>query len=645
MRTFRRVVLMLMALGFAGTAWAAQSAGDFTADGRWPIAQLMARYDTLVQRSAHGSVRGSARGSDWTAEIVYAYPEEPALAIRAWRTRAQGPALWVISGIHGEEPAGPNAIARQLPHLAALARQGVPIVLIPLANPKAYRNNWRYPNTAERDWRQGGYSVGDAEALLRGFDDPGKPRDAASPGPETQALTRFVLQLAKSYPPRVVLDLHEDELSTSGGYIYSQGTNPHDNPVGAEAIRLLRASGIPIRDGGQTRFGETIRHGVISRDDQGGPIRDGSIDELLASEEVLVDGVPMRGPAASTVIVVETPAFAGSRFDLRAGAHGRVVQNVARLWQLGTADAPSPTATALEQDLVRIANSINGVVGVAAWRLDGRGPRVFLNGTQRFPMASTYKVAIAGAILAGVEAGRLGLGQMVTVEPRHLVPSEVIADNFLHPGVSLSVHNLLELMLTHSDNTATDVLMELAGGPAAVTAWVHGQGVDDLRVDRDTNQVIRQFLGVPSTDGETLAQILAAHPELEAATALPNIAFDRDPQDSTTPTAMATLLTRIFSGQALGPAGTAVITDIMARCRTGANRLAGRLPPTDRVAHKTGTIGGSVNDVGVITLPGNAGKVVIAVYLKQSDAAMSSREQVIADIARSVRDFYLYLGY
>ena len=142
-----------------------------------------------------------------------------------------------------------------------------------------------------------------------------------------------------------------------------------------------------------------------------------------------------------------------------------------------------------------------------------------------------------------------------------------------------------------------------------------------------------------------LAQILAAHPELEAATALPKIAFDRDPQDSTTPTAMATLLTRIFSGQALSPAGTAVITDIMAHCRTGVNRLAGRLPPTDRVAHKTGTIGGSVNDVGVITLPGNAGKVVIAVYLKQSDAAMSSREQVIADIARSVRDFYLYLGY
>ena len=297
---------------------------------------------------------------------------------------------------------------------------------------------------------------------------------------------------------------------------------------------------------------------------------------------------------------------------------------------------------AVERDLAAIASTAEGVVGVAAWRLDGRGSKVLMNAGERFPMASTYKIAIAGAILAGVDAGRLQLSQMVTVEPRHLVPSEVIAERFVHPGIALSLHNLLELMLTESDNTATDVLMELAGGPAAVTAWVRSQDVADLRVDRDTNQVIRQFLGLPTApNSESLAQLLAARPELEAASGHPNAAFDRDVRDTATPVAMGTLLTRIFSGKALSAAGTEVITGIMARCRTGANRLKGRLPPTDRVAHKTGTIGGTVNDVGVITLPGAAGQVVIAVFIKQSDVPMAVREQVIADIARSVRDFYL----
>ncbi len=305
------------------------------------------------------------------------------------------------------------------------------------------------------------------------------------------------------------------------------------------------------------------------------------------------------------------------------------------------ADAPVASVVALKRDLATMAEAAKGAVGVAAWRLDGRGPKVLLNASDRYPMASTYKVPVAATILAAVDAGRLHLDQMVTVEPYHLVPSDVIADRLVHPGVALSLHNLLELMLTESDNTATDVLMELAGGPAAVTQWVRSQGVNDLRVDRNTDSVIRQFFGLPAS-GASLAQLLAAHPELEAASARPNPTFDNDLQDTTTPTAMAELLTRIFSGKALSPSSTQVIGDIMERCRTGAARLKGRLPEPVVVAHKTGTIGGTVNDVGLITLPANGGTVVIAVYVKKSEASMAVREQVVADVARSVRDFYVY---
>jgi hypothetical protein len=179
-----------------------------------------------------------------------------------------------------------------------------------------------------------------------------KPRAPAVSGPETAALTQYVLQLAHSYPPRLVLDLHEDELSTTGGYIYSQGTQPEGNPVATEIVRFLQATGIPLRRTGQTRFGETIVDGVISRDDAGNPIRDGSIDELLAATTVLVDGKRTRGPAARTVIVVETPAFAGSQFETRVAAQGAVVQHARELWELSErqpADAATrqiPAATA-----------------------------------------------------------------------------------------------------------------------------------------------------------------------------------------------------------------------------------------------------------------------------------------------------------
>ena len=46
---------------------------------------------------------------------------------------------------------------------------------------------------------------------------------------------------------------------------------------------------------------------------------------------------------------------------------------------------------ALQAELGRIGSQADGVVGIAAWRLDGRGPRVLVNGDQPFPMASTVQ--------------------------------------------------------------------------------------------------------------------------------------------------------------------------------------------------------------------------------------------------------------
>jgi hypothetical protein len=99
---------------------------------------------------------------------------------------------------------------------------------------------------------------------------------------------------------------------------------------------LLQASGIPIRQSGRTRFDEPIVDGVISHDDNGLPIRDGSIDELLAATEVFINGAKTAGPSARTVLVVETPAFAGSQFELRVAAHGAVIQRVRELWRLNS---------------------------------------------------------------------------------------------------------------------------------------------------------------------------------------------------------------------------------------------------------------------------------------------------------------------
>jgi beta-lactamase class A len=308
------------------------------------------------------------------------------------------------------------------------------------------------------------------------------------------------------------------------------------------------------------------------------------------------------------------------------------------------ASAVAHAGEPIEAEIRRLAEPASGTVGVAAWRLDGKGPRLLVNNGERYPMASTFKVAVAGAVLKRVDAGEITLDQMIQVEPAMMVPSDVIADRFIHPGVALSVYNLLELMLTQSDNTATDVMVKTAGGAGAVTAWLRAQGITEQRVDRDTAGLLRDFFALPpgSSFMESFEAAKKAGREFGKTSLLPNAAFDDDPRDSTTPEAMGMLLTRIFSGKALKPETTKILTDIMERCRTGGERLRARLPAGTKVADKTGTIGGSINDVGVITLPDGAGQIVVAVFVKKSAAPVATREKAIAEIARSVRDFYLF---
>jgi beta-lactamase class A len=310
----------------------------------------------------------------------------------------------------------------------------------------------------------------------------------------------------------------------------------------------------------------------------------------------------------------------------------------------------SPTTDAalqrLEREIGRLAKTAGGVVGVSATHLE-TNRRVSLNGAERYPMASTFKVPIAVQLLTRVDKGEIRLDQMVHFQPSDLHPgSGTLSDLFNQPGLSLSVRNLMELMLLISDNSATDVCLRLAGGPEAVTARMRQIGINDLDVSRSTAQLISDWIGispVPSENEWTPALFRtlsnAVKPEARKAAAAK---FDSDPRDTATPEAMMALLERIYRKNLLKPESTELLLDIMRRCRTGEARLKGMLPARTEVAHKTGTIGGSANDVGIITLPDNAGHVAIVVFVKSSEKELPARERTIAEIARSVHDFFLF---
>lgn len=306
-----------------------------------------------------------------------------------------------------------------------------------------------------------------------------------------------------------------------------------------------------------------------------------------------------------------------------------------------------PGLELLATEVARLAEQAQGRVGVAAYHLEtGRG--ITLNGDELFPMASTYKVPIAVQILSMVDRGELGLYDLIEIDQSDVyVTSSAISDLLDDPGLQISVHNLLELMLQISDNIATDVLMAAAGGSQAVTERVHEVGAEGIRVDRPTWALIANWLGAPdvSEDNkispEDYEGVLRA-PRTDASLAANNANFNTDPRDTSTPAAMSMLLQKIWNREILSEESSALLVDIMYRCQTGEARLKGVLPAGTEVAHKTGTIGQTTNDVGIIDLPNGAGHVVAVVYVKESEVEIPEREAVIAQIARAIHDYFVF---
>jgi beta-lactamase class A len=311
------------------------------------------------------------------------------------------------------------------------------------------------------------------------------------------------------------------------------------------------------------------------------------------------------------------------------------------------AQTPDPNLRLLEAEIGRLSAISGGKVGVGIIHIES-GRELFVNGSEPFPMASTFKVPIAVELLTRVQAGTVRLDSMITVKQTDLHPgSGTLTNLFNDPGVQLSVHNLLELMLLISDNSATDMVLKVAGGGTSVNARMAALGVTGISVDRPTILLIADASGMKNVGPESSWSLASFDSLRRLVTPAQRVAarttFYQDLRDTSTPAGMARLLAKIHRGQALGPEKTAQLLDIMLRCETGAARLKGLLPPDVAVRHKTGSLGiGVTNDVGIIDLPGGAGHLVVAIFVKEAMSDVAAQEMTIAQIARAAYDYFAF---
>lgn len=300
----------------------------------------------------------------------------------------------------------------------------------------------------------------------------------------------------------------------------------------------------------------------------------------------------------------------------------------------------------LKRQIEKVINQAEGVVGVAIKHLES-GAELSLNEGEYFPMASVFKVPILVEVLAQVGEGKFTLEDEISIQKSDQHLGSGMLSSLTAPGIKLSVRNLINLMMMISDNSATDILLEKVGA-SNVNNRLRKFGIEKITVNRTCQNLIMDFIGLDyekykglSLDefSEEYRKLGRRRPE-EFREAVKK--FSQDVRDQCAPREMNTLLEKIFKKEILDEQSSTLVLQIMLKCQTGESRIKGHLPPGTEVAHKTGTIAGTVNDCGIIYLPEDTGHVVISVFTKNFMGKTSEVEELIAKIARFVYDYFYF---
>ncbi|MCA1669316.1 MAG: class A beta-lactamase-related serine hydrolase [Thermomicrobia bacterium] len=257
--------------------------------------------------------------------------------------------------------------------------------------------------------------------------------------------------------------------------------------------------------------------------------------------------------------------------------------------------ARTATNWSMVEEVVAEASE-NGTVGVALIGPDGA--RWSHHGDRKFGAASTVKIPIMVEIFRQIDAGKRSLDDRHITADADLTPGSGVLFN-MHQGLELTVNDLLYLMISISDNMATNILVRMAGMEAV------NRTMRDLGMKNSV--LAREMKGRPATASEQ--ENLAA------------------------PSDYAEAIRAILDGEAASRASCDAMTGLLEK-QQNHNRIARHLPQSGAIrwGSKTGSITGVTNDAGFILAPN--GRLIVAVYC-ENFPDQHVGEEVIGAISRA----------
>lgn len=225
------------------------------------------------------------------------------------------------------------------------------------------------------------------------------------------------------------------------------------------------------------------------------------------------------------------------------------------------------------------------------------GSTVGYRADEVFLSASTIKIAIMIELFRQIDAGKLSLSDTYALTDADKAPGSGVLQN-LHSGIELTLRDVCYLMISISDNPATNIL-------------INHVGIDNVNATLRKMGLTQSVLGRP----------MRGRPALEG-----------EQENLATPAEFVTLVNAILEGTAASAESCMGMMEMLQLQSN--NRRIGRFVPEGTIwGSKTGSYTTVVNDAGFISTPD--GPLVISVYTEDVPDFVSG-EIIIAEIAREL---------
>jgi beta-lactamase class A len=284
----------------------------------------------------------------------------------------------------------------------------------------------------------------------------------------------------------------------------------------------------------------------------------------------------------------------------------------------GQASTPEPEPVGrLQRSIERITRSVNATWGIFVKSLE-TGEEVALDADRRMETMSTIKIPLMVEVLEQARAGKFRLTDKYTFLAADSQPGTGTIQR-LDPGAVMTVKDLITMMIIVSDNTATEVLYRMVGGPDAVNARMDALGLKTIRA-----------MNVPSK----------WFPLLRAATTTEQFYRDgKSPFGLSTPRDMGRLLEMMERGALVDKTSSDLMLRIM-RAQLYRTRIP-RYVTGYTIPHKTGDFLPYVgDDVGMLEAPGRT--IIVSIFTGNHFGSGEALENAIGLVAKEVADYFGY---